>query len=215
MTNMKSNSFWEEYGLEPWPGRYCVTANGIFKYKGRLYSTSMYMASIHTGEEYRKLLCDAGFSEPINGKDFINLVCQINDRFSEQEADELVTFLNSIRGFQEAKWQAIIPRKDTPGRLLNVLNSINGLTMYELSREEEFNLDFPVDANIDLSDYKKISYIKILIRDILKRLTIGTGSKTANHLKMVIDLTEEINLLKQYRTFKEPKQGDRKIYLGE
>ena len=192
MTHSISDSNWEEIGLEQWPGRFFVRAEvEAYRNRGWLYNTTIYLSHYDTSDENTSLQVSLGFPRYVVDEIDIDAVSLIADTFSEQQADELVGYLNSLDGFQASKIRAHKPKRGICGRSAVLME--DGDWEWNIYQEEGYPLDFKVVGYFYLGDSNRIgpSPEGILMGEIKHRLMWCPPAQRKKVTQMMLDLINE------------------------
>jgi hypothetical protein len=144
MTRSKRKpDFWEEYGLEPWPGRYFVGAvvEG-FRYKDSSFKVKMKM-SMKDSIDYASIEESLGYLTFEDDEDWNKFSIIEELTFSEQQADELIAYLNSFECFHASKEQAFKPKDP-----LNWYESMIPISSDDFERRFYLQEGYPLDFKV-------------------------------------------------------------------
>jgi hypothetical protein len=126
-----------------WLGRYRVGAKvDNWKHKGMVYEDqvmSLFQVNMDA-DETKALLETFGFTPEKDGEDYPYLVTQVEATFTEEQADELIAYLETLEGTTAWKKPAYKPIKGHagPGSM-----AVGGsCDFYMFSQDSNYSLDF-------------------------------------------------------------------------
>lgn len=142
MTQAKDSSTGQEE-KDLWVGRYRIGAKvDNWKHKGTIYEDQiMSLFQVDMDQEESKALLETfGFTPEKDGEDYPYLVTQVEATFSEEQADELIAYLENLEGTTAWKKPAYKPIKGHagPGSM-----AVGGsCDFYMFSEDSNYSLDF-------------------------------------------------------------------------
>ena len=115
----------------------------------------------------------------------------IEDTFSEQQADELIAYLNTFECFHASKEQAFKPKDPLAGTRVGPISSDDFERRFYL--QEGYPLDFKVIGYYWLNNYNRIGLNQeaILKRKIKNTLKWFPTAEREKVLQMILDLFHE------------------------
>jgi hypothetical protein len=191
MTISKRKPFWEEYGLEPWPGRYFVWAEVEgYRHEDSSYKVSMIM-SMKDSVDYAELEEILAYSQCRN-RGFSYYHASLKElTFSQQQADDLVAYLNSFECFNAWKELAFTPA--AYDKFLENDPTKYGDYKRTFYQEEGYPLDFKVIGSYNVGEFNRIglsqeAIFKRKIKNTIKWFFIAEREKV---LQMMLDLIQD------------------------
>lgn len=156
MTEQDKNNLKDGQERELWPGRYYVDADiDKLMHRGHIYKDVL-IQLFQTGiseEEIKALLEPLGFNPDMEDYDYV--VSQAEETFTEEQADELIAYLEKEEGITARKTQAYKP---ADGFMGIGANPVGGDTAWiQLSDFEDYSLSFDVWAYYDI---RRAEYLK-------------------------------------------------------
>jgi hypothetical protein len=143
MTEQAKNSGTGQEEQELWPGRYRAGAKvDNWKHRGHIYEDQiMTLFQVDMGDEEAKALLEPfGFTPEKDGEDYPYLVSQVEETFTEDQADELIAYLETLEGTTAWKKPAYKPIKGHAGA---GAMAVGGNTdFYMFTEYDNYSLDF-------------------------------------------------------------------------
>lgn len=141
-----------------WSGRYRVAAKvDNWKHKGHVYEDQiMTLFQVDMDDEEAKTLLESlGFTPEKDGEDYIYLVSQVEETFTEAQADELIAYLETFAGTTAWKKPAHKPIKGHAGAGAMAVGG--NADFYMFTENDNYSLNFKAWAYYRVDYDEKIS----------------------------------------------------------
>ncbi len=175
---------------ELWPGRYYVKAAvDEWSHRGGIYE-DVYLNLFQSQmpeEEAKALLEPLGFTSEM--EDYLYIVSQAEQTFTEQQADELIAYLEAHKGTDAWKEPAEKPVENGIG--FGAIPVGGPQDCYMLYKEDGYNLSFRAEAYYDVRGAEYLGRSRSALDGLKEQIDINTRHMSQEELERLIAYLEE------------------------
>ena len=136
--NLWSGRYWVHAIVERWPDRGLI-------WKDQRLDLFQELSE----EECKALLEPLGFASDMDRGEYLNLVSQVKDTFTEEQADELIAYLEGHKSVGTKAWKAPAPKPEIGFLGITALPIGGHDDIYRLCDEPNYDLSFKAQAYFD------------------------------------------------------------------